>query len=439
MKIDPWSSAQFQDYARLRDEFGIESFEPYESKLPKPGRIFRRGVVFGHRGFERVFEAIEKNEKFAVMTGFVPSGPMHLGHKMVIDQVNYFTSLGADAYIGVADIEALGARGISLKRAEEIALEYYITNYIALGLDSKKCQIYFQSKRKPVLDLAYISAHETNWNEMRSIYGFEDSTNMCKIFSPLVQVADILHPQLEKYGGPKPVVVPVGVDQDPHIRLTRNIAFSHRFFNVTVAKDGRPGVFVKTDYLVEELLKEVEKVAREMGFKKLKNIPSYKALYIDDAKGEDLPKLDERLVEVERKYGGYGFILPAATYHRFMTGLTGEKMSSSKPETAIFLTDNPKEARKKVMASKTGGGVSVEEQRRLGGKPEICSVYELYVYHFVDSDEELSEIYSKCKGGKMLCGECKQYAASLVEKFLVEFAQKREEAKKRIDEFVKYD
>ncbi len=439
MRIDPWSSAQFQDYARLRDEFGIEPFEPLVAKLPHPARIFRRGVVFGHRGFQRVLDAIEHNEHFSVMTGFVPSGPMHIGHKMVIDQVNYFTSLGADAYIGVADIEALGARHISTNRADEIALEHYITNYIALGLDAKKCQIYFQSKRKPVMDLAYVSAHETNWNEMRAIYGFEDSTNMCKVFSPIVQVADILHPQLERYGGPKPVVVPVGVDQDPHIRLTRGIAFAQRYYNVMVAKDGRPGVFVKADHSIEELLNEAENVARGMGFKKLKKIPAYKALYLDDAKPDDLPKLDEKLIPIEVKYGGYGFIPPASTYHRFMTGLTGEKMSSSKPETAIYLTDTPKDAEKKVRSSKTGGAVSVEEQRKTGGKPEACSVYELFVYHFIDSDEELAEIYNKCTGGKMLCGECKQFAASLVGKFLEDFAHKREEAKKRIDEFVRYD
>ena len=39
-----------------------------------------------------------------------------------------------------------------------------------------------------------------------------------------MQVADILLPQIEEFGGPKKVVVPVGVDQDPHIRLTRDIA-----------------------------------------------------------------------------------------------------------------------------------------------------------------------------------------------------------------------
>ena len=28
VKLDPWGSSQFQDYARLRDEFGIEPMTP---------------------------------------------------------------------------------------------------------------------------------------------------------------------------------------------------------------------------------------------------------------------------------------------------------------------------------------------------------------------------------------------------------------------------
>ncbi len=35
-------------------------------------------------------------------------------------------------------------------------------------------------------------------------------------------------PQLPEFGGPKPVVVPVGADQDPHIRLARDLASSYQ-------------------------------------------------------------------------------------------------------------------------------------------------------------------------------------------------------------------
>ena len=110
MKIDPWASEQYTDYVRLRDEFGIEEFSP--DGLPNPHKLFRRGIVFGHRGFETIRNAIDKKSRFIILTGLMPSGNMHIGHKMVIDQVIYYQSLGADIYIAIADIESCFAAGI---------------------------------------------------------------------------------------------------------------------------------------------------------------------------------------------------------------------------------------------------------------------------------------------------------------------------------------
>ena len=42
--------------------------------------------------------------------------------------------------------------------------------------------------------------------------------------SALLQASDMLSPQLKEFENPCPVVVPVGIDQDPHLRLARDIA-----------------------------------------------------------------------------------------------------------------------------------------------------------------------------------------------------------------------
>ena len=42
-----------------------------------------------------------------------------------------------------------------------------------------------------------------------------------RIMASILQVADILHPQIKKK---MPGIVPIGIDQDPHIRLSRDIA-----------------------------------------------------------------------------------------------------------------------------------------------------------------------------------------------------------------------
>ncbi len=434
MRIDPWASTQYADYRRLREEFGIGEFDP--SALPSPSHLFRRGVVFGQRGFSSVQRAISENRPFVLLTGLAPSGRMHLGHKMVIDEVKYYQGLGADVFIAVADIEAYAVRGRPLKEGERVAIEEYLLNYIALGLKPDRCQVYFQSKRNAVKDLAWKLAPKVNLSEMRAIYGFEDSTNMGHLWTPLIQVGDILHVQLEEYGGPRPTIVPVGVDQDPHIRLTRDLASRHRLISARLTSDGRVGAFVRVDRDVESLLDDAQAAFEEMGFREFEKIPSYKALYVKDAGAEDVEKMDEALSRVDLEHGGFGFYPPAATFHRFMTGLDGGKMSSSNPQSCIFLTDTPDEAKRKIMRAKTGGQQTVEEQREKGGDPSSCTVYELFVYHLIDSDEELEEIYNRCKNGEQLCGHCKKLAAEKMNEMLLDIAEKREGARDMVDEYV---
>jgi len=81
------------------------------------------------------------------MTGLMPSGKFHLGHKMVAEQLIFYQSLGAKIYLTVADLEAYNSRMPDMKALRETAIQEYLTNYIALGLDLKKCDFYFQSKR----------------------------------------------------------------------------------------------------------------------------------------------------------------------------------------------------------------------------------------------------------------------------------------------------
>ena len=437
MDINPWSNNTFDDYQKVLDEFGITPFQ--WEKLPDPSKLFRRGIVFGQRGFELILGAIRNNKPFAILTGLAPSGKMHIGHKMVIDQVLYFQSLGAKVTLAVADIEAYGVRGTSLLDGRTIAIEEYLLNYIALGLKAQGCEIYFQSRREAVKDLAYSLGARTNLSEMSAIYGFKGDTNMCHIFAPLVQVGDILHPQLDEFHGPIPTLVPVGVDQDPHIRLTRKLAQAHRLVNVKETKDGKIGVFVKTEENVGPLLDRCQNALERIGFSMFKKIKRYKALYVNDASTWDLDRIDEAVIPIEKEMGGYAFYPPASTYHRFMTGLTGGKMSSSVPDSSIFLSDTPEEGSRKVARAMTGGRQSLREQKEEGGDPNKCSIYELFLYHLLDDDEELLTIWNRCKGGELMCGECKKRAGELIKTFLRELAAKRVGAQERLGEYLRED
>jgi tryptophanyl-tRNA synthetase len=228
-RIDPWSSeAAVKDYARLEREFGIEPMGPELKNLPDPPVYMRRGVMFGHRDFGMIAEAMAKKRPFVMMTGLMPSGRFHLGHKMLADEMAYFQEHGAKIYICVADLESYNTRGVSLGEGRKTAVEEYLVNYIALGLKPKNCDFYFQSARcadaakaNAYYRLAAMCARKVTFNEMTAVYG---ELTPGKITSVFTQVADILHPQLPEFEGRLPVVVPVGADQDPHIRLSRDIA-----------------------------------------------------------------------------------------------------------------------------------------------------------------------------------------------------------------------
>jgi tryptophanyl-tRNA synthetase len=227
-RIDPWKSQNIRNYDDLIKRFGIQDFRKIIRQVPEPHLLMRRGVIFGHRDFDRILRAARKKEPFAMMTGLMPSGKFHLGHAALADQFIYYQNLGAKIYVCVADIEAYNTRNRPLAELRKTAIEEYLLNYIALGLKPRNVDVYFQSSRSrdpdkanPFYRLIGMVSRRTTMNEMKDIYG---DLSPGKIMSVMTQVADILHPQLEEFGGPKPVVVPVGVDQDPHIRLTRDIA-----------------------------------------------------------------------------------------------------------------------------------------------------------------------------------------------------------------------
>ncbi|MCD6383075.1 MAG: tryptophan--tRNA ligase [Thermoplasmata archaeon] len=419
-RIDPWAQRIFtEELNRLREEFGIGEFPTSILDGLEPPALFRRGLIAGQRGFEPVLKRMRAGEDFYVMSGLMPSGKMHLGHKLVIDQMRFYSRFTDKIHIGVADVEAYATRGVDFKEAFRLATEEYLLNYLALGLPPDRFRIYFQSRYETVVRLAYVLGRRTNLSTASAIYGFGGTTNLTHILAPLVQAADILHPQI--LHGPMPGVVPVGLDQDPHMRFTRDLAQAFRLFTFQVEGD-RVAIYQKGegDYIdsLLESLKETYSVVEV-------NKP-YRAIYLELESVKDLDELDIFLADVERSLGGLPFISPASTYHHFTRGLTGGKMSSSVPESAIFLSDSPEVAEGKVRRAITGGRVTAEEQRKKGGEPDKCAVFDLFKLHLVEDDRRLSEIREECIEGKRLCGQCKREAAEMLKVFLKELRERRE-------------
>ena len=131
-----------------------------------------------------------------------------------------------------------------------------------------------------------------------------------------------------------------------------------------------------------------------------------------------------------------GYYKPAQIHSKFLPGLgISGKMSSSKPETALFTTDDPEIVEKKVSTAFTGGQATVALQRKLGGNPAGCPVF-WYLRYFFDTERQSDERLLKCRSGNLLCGECKSDLALQSKSFIVEFRKRRESAKDVIKEFM---
>ncbi len=358
-EIDPWGDIQIDSYDDTMKQFGIDGFDQLIDKLPETHRYFRRNIIYGQRDFKQIVKAVEDGNDFAMMTGLMPSGRFHFGHKMVADQMRFYQELGAELYIAVADVEAYATRDMSMQRCRELAIEEYLKNYIALGLEPDNVNFYFQSEGTPHYHtMSKLFAKHVTQSEVEAVYG---DVSPAKVASALTQAADILQPQFEENGGPKPVVVPVGTDQDPHIRLTRDIA---------------------------------------------------------------------------SRFKDQNFIKPSSTYHKFMRGLQGGKMSSSNPKSYIALRDSIDKAKKKIDRAKTGGKQSLEEHREEGADVEEDMVYELLAFHLIDDDDRLEEIYREYDAGEMLSGELKQIAKEELKQFLQQHQARLEKADEKVEQFL---
>ena len=224
--FNPWEVSGKVDYDKLIKRFGISVLKELPEVFNR-NILFRRKVIFAHRDIQRILDTIKNKKKFVMMTGLMPTGKFHIGHMLVAQQFVFYQNLGAKIYIAVADLEAYNARAQNLEESKKIAFDY-ISNYVALGLDLKKCDVYFQSERSKdakkanaYYRLQNLLARYATFAEFKAVYG---EITPGKMLASVLQASDMLHAQLPEFEGNCPVLIPVGIDQDPHIRLARDIS-----------------------------------------------------------------------------------------------------------------------------------------------------------------------------------------------------------------------
>jgi tryptophanyl-tRNA synthetase len=364
MVVTPWEVRGKIDYDRLIKEFGTERIteklkkQMYEIAGEDHFHL-RRNLFFSHRDLDWIFKEYSKGNKFILYTGRGPSGPVHIGHLVPWQFTKWMQEkFKTRLYFQLTNDEKFWFEpDLTLENVYHFTRENAI-DLLALGFEPENTFLVDDIKHIDILyELAVRIAKKVTFSTARAVFGFENSMNIGGIWYPALQgVLAFLHSWI--YDTKTPCIIPCAIDQDPHWRVTRDVA--------------------------------------------------------------------ERL----------GYYKPASIQCMFVPGLAeGGKMSASDPMSAIFTTDAPKKAKKKVMAAFTGGRATADEQKKLGANPDICSVFKYYTYIFMPDDKELADIEKKCRSGEILCGECKQILAPRVMEFLEKHQAAREEVKDRVDEF----
>jgi tryptophanyl-tRNA synthetase len=127
-----------------------------------------------------------------------------------------------------------------------------------------------------------------------------------------------------------------------------------------------------------------------------------------------------------------GYFRTAAIHSKFLPPLSGMegKMSASKGETAIWLDDDEKTVRNKVMKyAFSGGQPTVEEHRKLGGNPDVDVSFQWLYLIFEEDDERIEKIREDYRAGRILSGEMKQLLVDRLNGFLKVHKENKARAK----------
>ena len=226
--------------------------------------------------------------KKRILTGYRPTGKLHIGHWFGNLQNMLQLQHDYDAYYFIADWHALTSDWADTSGIRR-STEEMVLDWCAAGLDPEICTIYRQSDVPEVAELALYFTMVTpmpwlervpSYKGQRDQITDKDLGNVGFFLYPLLQAADIAI-VLADY-------VPVGEDQAPHLELTREIV---RRFNNAYG-----------DFLIEPQAIIPKEGARVPGTDGRKMSKSYgNAIFIDDSPEEMRAKVSSMLTDPARK------------------------------------------------------------------------------------------------------------------------------------------
>lgn len=169
--------------------------------------------------------------KKRILSGMRPTGKLHLGnlHGALTNWVELQNRVDYDCFYFVADWHALTSEYNDTSLIKEYTIDMVI-DWFSVGLDPASCTIFIQSDIEEHAELFLILSMITplswlernpTYKEMKAELSDRDLSTFGFLGYPVLQAADII---MYKANG-----VPVGVDQLPHVELTREIARRFNF------------------------------------------------------------------------------------------------------------------------------------------------------------------------------------------------------------------
>jgi tryptophanyl-tRNA synthetase len=240
-----------------------------------------------------------------IVSGMRPTGKLHLGHfhGALVNWLRLQEQY--QCYFFVADWHALTTDYATPQGIRESTIEM-VMDWLAVGLDPSKSVIFRQSRVKEHAELhllysmitpvPWLERNPTYKEQMKEIVG-KDLSTYGFLGYPVLQAADITIYKANK--------VPVGVDQAPHVELTREIV---RRFNQLY----RP-IFPEPDVL----LTEAQKVPGLDGRKMSKSYGN--AVFLSDPAKEIDAKISRMMTDparVKRSDPGEPEKCPAFQLHK---------------------------------------------------------------------------------------------------------------------------
>lgn len=215
-----------------------------------------------------------------------PTGPLHLGnlHGALANWKNMQDDY--DCFFFIADWHALTSDYDMTAPIQGYAMEIFL-DWLSVGLSPDKCTLFVQSHIKEHAELFLLLSMITPlpWLERNPTYKEQIAQLKNKDLStfgflgyPVLQAADII---MYKANG-----VPVGIDQAPHVELTREIArrFNHFYGDIFP--------------IPETILTETPKI---LGIDRRKMSKSYNnAIFLSDAPEEIRNKVGRMITDPQR-------------------------------------------------------------------------------------------------------------------------------------------